>query len=79
MPKAFDFSQTAKAAHTGIQHGVSPVTDLGKWKATHSRPAVIDALRWHEAAEKIARANFDAWLTLTFIWPRVLLRTVMGV
>ena len=58
---------------------LAPVTDLGKWKTAHSRPAVIDALRWNEAAEKIARANINAWLTLTFIWPRVLLRTVMGV
>ena len=58
---------------------LAPVTDLGKWKAAHSRPAVIDALRWNEAAEKITRANMDALFTLTFIWPRVLLRTVMGV
>ena len=58
---------------------LAPATDLGQWKAAHSRPAVIDALRWNEAAEKIARANLHAWLTLTFIWPRVLLRTVMGV
>lgn len=58
---------------------LAPVTDLGKWKAAHARPAAIDALRWNEAVEKITRANFNAWLTLTFIWPRVLLRTVMGV
>ena len=58
---------------------LAPVTDLARWKAKHSRPVVIDTLRWNEAAEKITRANLDAWLTLTFIWPRVLLRTVMGV
>ena len=58
---------------------LAPVAHLGEWEAAHSRPAVIDALRWNEAAEKIARANINAWLTLTFIWPRVLLRTVMGV
>ena len=58
---------------------LAPVTDLGKWKATHSRPVVIDALRWNEAVEKIARANLNAWLTLTFIWPRVLVRTVFEV
>ena len=58
---------------------LAPVTGLGKWKAAHSRPVVIDALRWNEAAEKITRANLNAGLTLTFIWPRVLLRTVMGV
>ena len=58
---------------------LAPVTDLGKWKAAHSRPAVIDALRWNEAAEKIARANINAWLTPTFIRPRVLVRSVFGV
>ena len=58
---------------------LAPVTDLGKWKAAHSRPVVIDALRWNAAAEKITRANINAWLTLTFIWPRVLLRSVFGV
>ena len=58
---------------------LAPVTDLGKWKAAHSRPVVIDALRWNEAAEKITRANMSAWLTLTFIWPRVLVRSVFGV
>ena len=58
---------------------LAPVTDLGKWKAAHSRPVVIDALRWNEAAEKIARANLSAWMTLTFIWPRVLVRSVFGV
>ena len=56
---------------------LAPVTDLGKWKAAHGRP--VDALRWNEAAEKITRANINAWLTLTFIWPRVLLRSVFGV
>ena len=58
---------------------LAPVTDLGKWKAAHSRPVVIDALRWNEAAEKITRANINAWLTLTFIWPRVLVRSAFGV
>lgn len=55
------------------------VTKLDDWKASHARPVVIDALRWNEAAEKIARANINAWLTLTFIWPRVLVRSVFGV
>ena len=58
---------------------LAPVTDLGKWKAAHSRPAVIDALRWNEAVETVTRANMDMWVTLTFIWPRVLLRTAIGV
>ena len=52
---------------------------MGKWKAAHTRPVVIDTLRWNEAAEKITRANLNAWLTLTFIWPRVLLRSMFGV
>lgn len=58
---------------------LAPVTDLGKWKATHSRPVVIDYCRWNEAVETTLRANFNAWLTLTFIWPRIMLRTMMGV
>ena len=58
---------------------LQPVTDLGKWKAAHSRPAVIDALRWNEATETVTRANMDMWVTLTFIWPRVLVRSVFGV
>lgn len=58
---------------------LAPITDLGKWKAAHSRPAVIDALRWNGAVEKIARANLNAWLTLTFVWPRVMLRTTFGI
>ena len=37
---------------------LAPVTDLGKWKAAHSRPAVIDTLRWNEAVEKITREVF---------------------
>ena len=58
---------------------LAPVTDLGKWKAAHSRPVVIDALRWNEATEKITSANLNAWMTLTFIWQRVLVRSVFGV
>ncbi len=59
--------------------GIAPVTNLARWKAQHSTPPVIDALRWNEAVEKITRANMSAWLTLTFIWPRVLVRSVFGV
>ena len=58
---------------------LAPVTDLARWKTAHSRPVVIDYCRWNEAVEKITRANFNAWLTLTFIWPRVLLRAAFGV
>ena len=58
---------------------LAPVTDLARWKAAHSRPLVIDYCRWNQAIESTMRANMDALFTLTFIWPRVLLRTVMGV
>ena len=57
----------------------APVTDLARWKAAHSRPVVIDYCRWNQAIESTMRANMDELFTLTFIWPRVLLRTVMGV
>ena len=58
---------------------LAPVTDLARWKAAHSRPVVIDYCRWNQAIESTMRANINAFFTLTFIWPRVLLRTVMGV
>lgn len=58
---------------------LAPVTDLARWKAAHSRPVVIDYCRWNQAIESTMRANMDVFFTLTFIWPRVLLRTVMGV
>ena len=58
---------------------LAPVTDLGKWKAAHSRPVVIDYCRWSQAVETVARANLDAWFTLTFLWPRILLRSAFGV
>lgn len=54
------------------------VTNLDAWRAAHSRPVVIDYCRWHAAAEEVARANLDAWLTMVFIWPRVLLRAASG-
>ena len=57
----------------------APVTDLARWKAAHSRPVVIDYCRWNQAVEATMRANVDAWFTLIFLWPRVMLRTVMGV
>lgn len=55
------------------------VTKLADWKATHSRPHVIDYCRWNQAVETTMRANMDAAFTLWFLWPRVLLRTVTGV
>ena len=58
---------------------LAPVTDLARWKAAHSRPVVVDYCRWNQAIESTMRANINAFFTLTFIWPRVLLRTVMGV
>lgn len=79
MLGTIDFSQTAKAAHLGIQRGVLPVTDLARWKASHARPVVIDYCRWSEAVETALRANTEAAFTLLFLWPRVLLRTYLGV
>ena len=58
---------------------LAPVTDLARWKAAHSRHVVIDYCRWNQAIESTMRANMDALFTLTFIWPRVLLRSVFGV
>lgn len=58
---------------------LAPVTELAKWKAAHSRPVVLDYCRWSEAVETVARANLNAWFTLAFMWPRILLRTVAGV
>ena len=58
---------------------ISYVTDLAKWKASHSRPVVIDYCRWNQALESVVRANLDAYITMTFIWPRVLLRTAFGI
>lgn len=49
---------------------ISPVTDLGKWKAAHSRPVVIDALRWSEAIESVLTTN----LRVVFAWQRTVLR-----
>lgn len=58
---------------------LAPVTDLARWKAQHARPAVIDCCRWQEAVETTTRANLDMLFTLYFVWPRVMLRTIMGV
>ena len=46
---------------------ISHVTDLAKWKASHSRPVVIDYCRWNQAVEVVTRANLNAWITLTFV------------
>lgn len=58
---------------------LAPVTDLARWKAAHVRPVVIDHCRWNQAVEATMRANMDAWFALSFLWPRILLRTVLGV
>lgn len=58
---------------------LAPVTDLGKWKAAHSRQVVIDYCRWNEAVETTLRANTEAAFTLMFLWPRILLRAAFGV
>jgi hypothetical protein len=54
------------------------ITDLARWKAAHQRP-ITDACRWSEAIETVTRANLQAWMTMTFLWPRILLRTTFGV
>lgn len=58
---------------------LAPVTDLARWKTAHSRPAVINYCRWNEVVETTLRANTEAAFTLMFLWPRVLLRTYLGV
>lgn len=55
------------------------VTELARWKAQHTRPAVVDYCRWNEALEATLRANTEAFFTLAFMWPRILLRTVTGI
>ena len=67
------------AAHSSAAPMLAPVTHLGAWKARHSRPVVIDYLRWHQAIETTLRANAEAAFTLSFIWPRIMLRAMMGV
>ena len=58
---------------------LAPVTDLVRWKALHARPAVIDYCRWNQAIETTMRANMEAAFTLSFMWPRILLRTFTGI
>lgn len=58
---------------------LAPVTDLARWKTTHSRPAVSNYCRCNEAVETTLRANTEAAFTLMFLWPRILLRAVTGV
>ena len=58
---------------------LAPVTDLDRWHAAQSRPLVIDYCRWNQAVEVAMRANLNAWITLTFVWPRVMLRTTFGI
>ena len=57
----------------------APVTDLARWKAAHVRPVVINHCRWNQAVEAAMRANLNAWITLTFVWPRVMLRTTFEI
>lgn len=58
---------------------LAPVTELARWKAQHTKPVVIDYCRWNEALETTLRANTEAAFTLIFLWPRILLRTALGV
>lgn len=54
------------------------ITDLAAWRAAHARP-INDVCRWSEAVETVTRANMRAWMTVTFLWPRILLRSAFGV
>jgi hypothetical protein len=54
------------------------ITDMAAWRAAHAKP-ITDACRWSEAVETVTRANLQAWMTMTFLWPRILLRTTFGV
>ncbi|MGD9872385.1 MAG: hypothetical protein AB7S63_15215 [Thauera sp.] len=54
------------------------ITDLAAWRATHAR-SINDVCRWSEAVETVTRANMQAWMTVTFLWPRILLRSAFGV
>ena len=54
------------------------ITDMAAWRAARARP-ITDACRWSEAVETVTRANLQAWMTMTFLWPRILLRTTFGV
>lgn len=54
------------------------ITDLAAWRAAHARP-INDVCRWSEAVETVTRANVQAWMTVTFLWPRILLRSAFGV
>jgi hypothetical protein len=54
------------------------ITDLGAVRAARARP-INDVCRWSEAVETVTRANVQAWMTVTFLWPRILLRSAFGV
>lgn len=54
------------------------ITDLAAWRATHARP-INDVCRGSEAVETVTRANMRVWMTVTFLWPRILLRSAFGV
>lgn len=54
------------------------ITDLGAVRAARARP-INDVCRWSEAVETVTRANAQAWMTVTFLWPRILLRSAFGV
>lgn len=58
---------------------LAPVTDLARWKALQARPVVIDYCRWNQAIETTMRANMEAAFTISFMWPRILLRTFTGI
>lgn len=58
---------------------LAPVTEIARWKARHTTRPVLDYCRWSQAVEDTLRVNFDAGITLAFIWPRIMLRVCFGV
>lgn len=54
------------------------ITDLGAVRAARAHP-INDVCRWSDAVETVTRANVQAWMTVTFLWPRILLRSAFGV
>lgn len=54
------------------------ITDLARWRATHRLP-VIETCRWSEVIESATRSHVEAFLIVTFLWPRMLLRVTFGV
>lgn len=53
------------------------VTDLAAWRAAHARP-VSDACRWSETLQAVTEHNMRMLMIPLFVWPRMMLRAMMG-